>query len=100
MPDFLNHHRREAARLRSLAGAATTEAIKARLSEEAEKHERVAQIAEALELVDQPVVKRPPPPLRQAPRSPSFCAARIAASRLLYGVDVITMLLRPWARCR
>ena len=53
MPDFRNHHRREADRLRSLAATATTEAIKARLLEEAENHERVAQIAEDLELVEQ-----------------------------------------------
>ena len=46
MPDFLNHPRRKAARLRSLAATATTEAIKTRLLEEAEKHERIAQIAE------------------------------------------------------
>ena len=32
---------------------ATTEAIKTRLIEEAEEHERVAQIAEDLELVEQ-----------------------------------------------
>ena len=53
MTDFRNHHRREADRLRSLAATATTEAIKARLLEEAENHERVAQIAEDLELVEQ-----------------------------------------------
>ena len=53
MPDFRNHHRREADRLRSLAATATTEAIKVRLLEEAENHERVAQIAEDLELVEQ-----------------------------------------------
>jgi len=45
--------RREADRLRSLAATATTEAIKARLLEEAENHERVAQIAEDLESVEQ-----------------------------------------------
>ena len=55
MPDFRNHHRRAADRLRSLAATATTEAIKARLLEEAENHERVAQIAEDLELVEQEV---------------------------------------------
>jgi hypothetical protein len=53
MPEFRNHHRREADRLRSLAASATTEAIKTRLLEEAENHERVAQIAEDLELVEQ-----------------------------------------------
>jgi hypothetical protein len=57
MPDFRNHHRREADRLRSLAATATTEAIKARLLEEAENHERVAQIAEDLELVEQEAVQ-------------------------------------------
>jgi hypothetical protein len=53
MPDFLNHHRREAARLRSLAATATTEAIKTRLLEEAEEHERIAQTAEDPEGVEQ-----------------------------------------------
>lgn len=53
MSDFLNHHRREAARLRSLAGTATTEAIKNRLLEEAEEHERIIQIAEDPERVEQ-----------------------------------------------
>ena len=53
MPYFRNHHWREAARLRALAATATTEAIKTRLLEEAENHERVAQIAEDLELVEQ-----------------------------------------------
>ena len=41
MPDFRNPHR-EAARLRTLAATATTEAIKTLLLEEAEKHERIA----------------------------------------------------------
>jgi hypothetical protein len=53
MPYFRNHHWREAARLRSLAGAATTEAIKTRLLEEAEQHERIAEVAEDLERVEQ-----------------------------------------------
>jgi hypothetical protein len=52
MPDFRNPHRK-AARLRALAATATTEAIKARLLEEAEKHERIAQIADDLERVEQ-----------------------------------------------
>jgi hypothetical protein len=51
MPDFLNHPRRKAARLRSLAATATTEAIKTRLLEEAEKCERIAQVADDLERV-------------------------------------------------
>ena len=53
MPDFLNHPRRKAARLRSLAATATTEAIKTRLLEEAEKCERIAQVADDLERVEQ-----------------------------------------------
>ena len=52
MPDFLNHPRRKAARLRSLAATATTEAIKARLLEEAEEHERIVQITEDPEGVE------------------------------------------------
>jgi hypothetical protein len=53
MPDFLNHPRRKAARLRSLAATATTEGIKTRLLEEAEQHERIAQLAEDPERVEQ-----------------------------------------------
>jgi hypothetical protein len=53
MPNFLNHPRRKAARLRSLAATATTEAIKTRLFEEAEQHERIAQLAEDPERVEQ-----------------------------------------------
>jgi hypothetical protein len=45
MTDFRQHHRREAARLRSLATTATTERIKTRLVEEAEEHERIARLA-------------------------------------------------------
>jgi hypothetical protein len=52
MPDFRTH-RREADRLRLLAATATTEAIKTRLLEEAEKHERIAQFAEDPEGVEQ-----------------------------------------------
>jgi hypothetical protein len=53
IPDFLDHPRRKAARLRSLAATATTEAIKTRLLEEAEQHERIAQLAEDPERVEQ-----------------------------------------------
>ena len=53
MPDFRNHHRREADRLRSLAETATTEAIKTRLLDEAEEHERIVQLAEDTEGVEQ-----------------------------------------------
>jgi hypothetical protein len=53
MLDYRTHHRRESARLRSLAETATTEAIKTRLLDEAEEHERIAQIAEAPELAEQ-----------------------------------------------
>jgi hypothetical protein len=56
MADFRNHHHREAARLRSLAGTVTTEAIKTRLLEEAEEHERIAQIADDPERVEQEAV--------------------------------------------
>jgi hypothetical protein len=52
MTDFRRHHRREAARLRTLAGTATTEAIKTRLLEEAEEHERIVQITEDPEGVE------------------------------------------------
>jgi hypothetical protein len=52
-PDFRIYHEREAARLRSLIANATTPALKARLLEEAEKHE---QLAEELEdLIEAPV---------------------------------------------
>jgi hypothetical protein len=53
MTDFRHHHWREAARLRSLATTATTEAIKTRLLEEAEEHERIVQLAEEPERVEQ-----------------------------------------------
>ncbi len=53
MLDYRTHHRREAARLRSLAETATTEAIKTRLLDEAEEHERIAQLAEDPELIEQ-----------------------------------------------
>ena len=57
MMDFRHHHRREAARLRSLATTATTEAIKTRLMEEAEEHERIVQLAEDPEGVEQEAVQ-------------------------------------------
>jgi hypothetical protein len=41
--DFRDYHEREAMRLRSLIANATTPALKARLSEEAEKHEQIAE---------------------------------------------------------
>jgi hypothetical protein len=44
MTDFRHHHQREAARPRSLAAIDTTEAIKTRLIEEAEEHERIVQL--------------------------------------------------------
>ena len=37
------HHEREAARLRSLAANATTAALKARLLDEADKHDQLAE---------------------------------------------------------
>jgi hypothetical protein len=57
MTDFRHHHWREAARLRSLAGTATTEAIKTRLLEEAEEHERIARLAEEPAGVEQEVAQ-------------------------------------------
>jgi hypothetical protein len=53
MPYFRNHHWREAARLRALAATATTEAIKTRLLEEAEEHERIVQLAEDPQAAEQ-----------------------------------------------
>jgi len=41
--EFREHHVQEAARLRSLAANATTAALKARLLEEADKHEQLAE---------------------------------------------------------
>jgi hypothetical protein len=41
--EFRTYHEREMARLRSLAADATTPALKARLLDEAEKHDRLAQ---------------------------------------------------------
>jgi hypothetical protein len=40
---FRNYHEREASRLRALLANATTPALKARLLEEAEEHERLAE---------------------------------------------------------
>jgi hypothetical protein len=41
--DTPDYHRRQAAHLRALARKATTPAVKARLLEEADKHERMAR---------------------------------------------------------
>jgi hypothetical protein len=41
--EFREHHEREAARLRSLAANATTAALKARLLDEADKHDQLAE---------------------------------------------------------
>ena len=41
--EFRNYHEREADRLRSLLATATTPALRARLLEEAEEHERLAE---------------------------------------------------------
>lgn len=49
--EFRDYHEREATRLRSLIANATTPALKARLSEEAEKHDRLAA-GELVELAD------------------------------------------------
>ena len=45
---FRNNHERDAARLRSLLATATTPALRARLLEEAEKHEQLAEELEEL----------------------------------------------------
>jgi hypothetical protein len=47
--EFRAYHEREAARLGSLAANATTAALKARLLEEAEKHDRLAKGLDDLE---------------------------------------------------
>jgi hypothetical protein len=57
--EFLTYHEREMARLRSLAANATTPALKARLLEEAEKHDRLAQGADDLKPPEHP---KPFPP--------------------------------------
>jgi hypothetical protein len=46
--EFLNYHEREAARLRSLLETATTPALRARLLEQAEEHEQLADELEDL----------------------------------------------------
>jgi hypothetical protein len=46
--EIREHHEREAARLRSLAAAATTGAMRARLLAEAEKHAQLAEFGELL----------------------------------------------------
>lgn len=46
--EFRNYHDREAARLWSLLATATTPALRARLLEEAEEHERLAEEVEDL----------------------------------------------------
>ena len=46
MTDFIDYHRGEAVHLRNLAASATTNAVKARLLEQAEEHERLARVAE------------------------------------------------------
>ena len=45
---FRNNHERDAARLRSLLATATTPALRARLLEDAEKHEELAEQLEDL----------------------------------------------------
>ena len=53
--EFQEYHQREAARLRRLIANATTPAIKSRLMEQAEEHERLAEGGEIAdtELVDE-----------------------------------------------
>ena len=46
--EFRTHHQQEAVRLRGLAAAATTAAMRARLLREAEKHEQLAEFGELL----------------------------------------------------
>ena len=46
--EFRTHHQQEAVRLRGLAAAATTAAMRARLLREAEKHEQLAELGELL----------------------------------------------------
>jgi hypothetical protein len=47
--EFRNHHERVAARLRSMAATATTSAVKRRIIEQAEQHERLARQLAALD---------------------------------------------------
>jgi len=46
--EFRAHHQHEAIRLRGLATAATTTAMRARLLREADKHEQLAEFGELL----------------------------------------------------
>jgi hypothetical protein len=62
MAGFRREHRREAARLRTMAGAATTTAVKSRLLEEADKHERLAQVAQPDKLTNRFVAAVPSRP--------------------------------------
>jgi hypothetical protein len=41
--EYRNYHERAAARLRSMAATATTPAVRARIIEQAEEHERMAR---------------------------------------------------------
>ena len=54
--EFRNEHEREAIRLRNLIATATTPALKARLLEEAEQHEQLAEQLEAFK--PQPELRR------------------------------------------
>jgi hypothetical protein len=47
--ELRTHHQGEAERLRSLAAAATTAAMRARLLREADKHEQLAEFGELVE---------------------------------------------------
>jgi hypothetical protein len=47
--ELREHHQSEADRLRSLAAAATTGAMRSRLLREAEKHEQLAEFGELVE---------------------------------------------------
>ena len=46
--ELREHHEHEAVRLRSLAAAATTRLMRARLLDEAEKHRRLAETGDQL----------------------------------------------------
>jgi hypothetical protein len=46
--EFRTHHQHEAVRLRGLAAAATTPAMRARLLRECDKHEQLAEFGELL----------------------------------------------------
>jgi hypothetical protein len=46
--EFRTHHQHEAVRLRGLAAAATTPAMRARLLRESDKHEQLAEFGELL----------------------------------------------------